>query len=254
MNTNVASKSLNEGGEVERLLEGQGVQDQHGDPMDFPEDFNQLELLETHRNLIPVGTPSLWPEDDDDEEEEREGAYGEEWYQQQEEKLSNKPRELLLWAAERNRLATVERLLTADSSLVGTRDEDGYTPLHRASYSGHLEIARVLVRHGADLHAQTVDGWTPLHSACRWNNAAVASYLIQQGALVNAQTNGLLTPLHLAASNSGARQTLELLLTHRHLEAGLKSSSGETALDIARRTSSLYHMFEIVEPCNNILP
>ncbi|KPP57092.1 hypothetical protein Z043_125218 [Scleropages formosus] len=151
-------------------------------------------------------------------------------------------------------MATVQRLLSADGSLAGTRDEDGYTPLHRAAYNGHLEIGRALVHHGADLNARTVDGWTPLHSACRWNNVAVASYLVQQGALVNAQTNGLLTPLHLAASNCNARQTLELLLTHRHLEAGLKSSSGETAFDIARRTSALYRLFEIVEPCNSILP
>ncbi|KAI1893972.1 hypothetical protein AGOR_G00129160 [Albula goreensis] len=222
--------------------------------MEFPEDFNQLELLETHQHRIPVGTQSLWPEDDDDEdddEEEREGSRSEEWYQQQEEKLESRPGELLLWASERNRLATVQRLLSADPQLVRSRDEDRYTALHRAAYSGHLEVARALLHHGADVHARTVDGWTPLHSACRWNNTAVASFLIHQGALVNAQTNGLLTPLHLAAGNSGAKQTLELLLTQRHLQAGLRSSSGETAFDIARRTSAHYHLFEMVEPCNN---
>ncbi|XP_048838210.1 ankyrin repeat domain-containing protein 49 [Brienomyrus brachyistius] len=223
-------------------------------PMEFPEDFNQLELLETHHHRIPVGSHSLWPDEEEDEEEEREGRCGEEWYQQQEQSMEARPGDLLLWAAERNRLATVQRLLTADASLVESRDEDGYTALHRAAYSGHLEVAQCLMHHGADLHARTVDGWTPLHSACRWNNAAVASYLIQQGAEVNAQTNGLLTPLHLAAGNSGARQTLELLLMQRQIQAQLKSSSGETALDVARRTSAHYRLFEIVEPCNNILP
>ncbi|KAJ8256736.1 hypothetical protein COCON_G00188880 [Conger conger] len=227
--------------------------------MEFHEEFNQLEFLETHQHLIPVGTQSMWPDDDDDEdydddEEEREGFRSEEWYQQQEKRLENRPGELLLWASERNRLATVKRLLSADSLLVHSRDEDRYTPLHRAAYSGHLEVARTLVHHAADLHARTVDGWTPLHSACRWNNTSVASYLIQQGALVNAQTNGLLTPLHLAAGNSGAKPTLELLLTQRHIQAELKSSSGETAFDIARRTSAHYHLFEIVEPYNNLLP
>lgn len=224
--------------------------------MEFPEDFNQLEFLETHQHLIPVGTQSLWPEDDDedDDEEEREGSRSEEWYQQQEKMLENRPGELLLWASERNRLVTIKRLLSADPLLVHSRDEDRYTPLHRAAYSGHLEVVRTLDHHGADLHARTVDGWTPLHSACRWNNVAVASYLIQQGAQVNAQTNGLLTPLHLAAGNTGAKQTLELLLTQRHIQAGLKSSSGETAFEIARRTSAHYHLFEIVEPCNNLFP
>lgn len=159
----------------------------------------------------------------------------------------------LVFSLSSPQLATVQRILSADPLLVNSQDEDWYTPLHRAAYSGHLEVAHTLVHHGADLHARTVDGWTPLHSACRWNNAAVASYLIQQGAQVNAQTNGLLTPLHLAAGNSGAKQSLELLLTQRHLQAGLRSSSGETAFDIARRTSAHYHLFEIVEPCNNLL-
>ncbi|KAJ8280406.1 hypothetical protein GJAV_G00054190 [Gymnothorax javanicus] len=224
--------------------------------MEVPDDFNQLEFLETHQHLIPVGTQSYWPEDDDDDddEEEREGSCSEEWYQQQEKKLEGKPGELLLWASERNRLLTVKRLLSADPLIVQCQDEDQYTALHRAAYSGHLEVVRTLVHHGADLHARTVDGWTPLHSACRWNNTAVASYLIQQGAVVNAQTNGLLTPLHLAAGNSGAKHTLELLLTQRHIQADLKSSTGETAYDIARRTSAHYHLFDIAEPYNNLLP
>ncbi|XP_066555344.1 ankyrin repeat domain-containing protein 49 [Amia ocellicauda] len=218
--------------------------------MEFPEDFNQLELLDTHRHLIPIGTASLWPE----EEEEEEGKHNEEWYLEQECTLEGRPGELLLWASERNRLPTVERLLSADATLVHATDEDGYSPLHRAAYNGHLEAVHALIRHGADLHARTVDGWTPLHSACKWNNTAVASYLLQQGADINSQTNGLLTPLHLASGNSGARQTLELLLMHRHVNPDLKSSGGETAFDIARRTSAHYHLFDIVAPCHNVLP
>lgn len=69
---------------------------------DFMENFNQLELLETHRHLIPVGTQSCWSgqSDDDDDEQER----SEEWYEMQEKKMEKNPEKLLLWAAENNRV------------------------------------------------------------------------------------------------------------------------------------------------------
>lgn len=75
-----------------------------------------------------------------------------------------------------SQLTTVRRLLSEKATHVNTRDEDEYTPLHRAAYSGHLDVVRELIAQGADVHAVTVDGWTPLHSACKWNNTRVASY------------------------------------------------------------------------------
>ncbi|XP_025964935.2 ankyrin repeat domain-containing protein 49 [Dromaius novaehollandiae] len=224
-------------------------EDDHEQIVDFTENFNQLELLETHRHLIPVGTQSCWSGQSEDEEEEQEKS--EEWYEMQEKKMEKNPDKLLLWAAENNRLSTVRRLLSQKLAPVNTRDEDQYTPLHRAAYSGHLDIAHELVAHGADVHALTVDGWTPLHSACKWNNTKVASFLLQQGADINAQTNGLLTPLHIAAGNKNSKQTLLLLLMNRYVKPDLKNNLDETALDIARRTDVYHYLFEIVEDCIN---
>ncbi|CAI8021484.1 Ankyrin repeat domain-containing protein 49, partial [Geodia barretti] len=62
--------------------------------------------------------------------------------------------------------------------VVHTVDSDLYTPLHRASYNGHLESAEYLLSRGARVDSLTVDGWTPLHCACRWNKVAVADLLI----------------------------------------------------------------------------
>ncbi|TSN21200.1 Ankyrin repeat domain-containing protein 49 [Bagarius yarrelli] len=222
--------------------------------MEFPEGFNQLELLETHRHLIPVGTESAWDEEEDsgDEDDEDEEQHDEEWYQQQELKLKGNPVELMLWAAEKNRLSTVERLAASDLSLVNCHDVDGYTPLHRASYSGHARIVSFLLDSGANLHARTMDGWTPLHSASRWGHTAIVSCLLRWGSEVNAMTNGQLTPLQLAAGNPAAPETLELLLLQRTLQAGLTNGAGETAYDIALRKTAHYHLFEITEPCHNI--
>ncbi|XP_075054017.1 ankyrin repeat domain-containing protein 49 [Mixophyes fleayi] len=207
------------------------------------DDFNQLDLLETHRHLIPTGTQSLWLEESDEEDEEK----SEEWYQAQEENLKDDPKELLLFAAENNRLAAIHSVLSINPDLVNVTDEDHYTPLHRASYNGHLGAVRELIAMGADVHAITIDGWSPLHSACKWNNTSVASFLLQHGADINAQTKGLLTPLHLAAANRDSRQILELLLMNRYIKPQLTNTLGETAYEIAQRTDVNHYLFEIAD-------
>ncbi|KAM6971970.1 ankyrin repeat domain-containing protein 49 [Aplochiton taeniatus] len=235
--------------------------------MEFPDNFDQLELLETHADLIPRGAPSRWSgdreeggEEEEEEEEEEEGVeHSEEWYLQKEEQLQENPVELILWAAENNRLLTVQGLLPANPSLACCHDDDGYTPLHRAAYGGHVAMASTLLAAGSKVNTRTLDGWTPLHSACRWAHVSVATLLLQRGAELNAQTNGGLTPLHLAAAHTGqspvdSAHTLELLLSQRHLRAGLLSSSGETAGDLARRSSPLHFLFEMVEDWNGVLP
>ncbi|XP_058496138.1 ankyrin repeat domain-containing protein 49 [Solea solea] len=227
--------------------------------MASPEDFNQLELLNTHGHLIPRGASSLWTGSKENDDEEEEENYSEELYLQKEQALKDKPVELILWAAEHNRLSTVHRLLTTDPLLVHCCDEDGYTPLHRAAYSGHADVCSALITAGSKVNPRTNDGWTPLHSACRWSRVTVVSFLLQHGAELNAQTNGGLTPLHLAASNtssskSDSAHTLELLLSQRHLKAALRSHSGETASEVARRSGPLHFLFEMVEDYVSVIP
>lgn len=46
--------------------------------------------------------------------------------------------------------------------------EKAYTPLHRAALSGHAEVARVLIKAGADKDARTGGSVaSPLHLAAR---------------------------------------------------------------------------------------
>ncbi|XP_061686975.1 ankyrin repeat domain-containing protein 49 [Syngnathoides biaculeatus] len=228
--------------------------------MEFPDDFNQLELVNTHGKLIPRGSCGLWTgSEDEDGPVEDEEAQSEERYLRKEESLRDRPAELVLWAAQNNRVSTILRLLSAEASLAHSSDEDAYTPLHRAAYGGHADAAASLLAAGSRVNPRTVDGWTPLHSACRWGHVAVATLLLHHGADVNAQTDGGLTPLHLAASHgssrkAGWRHTLELLLSQRHLRAGLGSDGGERAGELARRCGPYHFLFEMVEDCASVLP
>ena len=70
------------------------------------------------------------------------------------------------------------------------------TPLHLASGEGYLEVARVLIEHGADVKAQDWSGSTPLHYASRNGQVEVARFLIKHGADVTMQTTDGQTPLN----------------------------------------------------------
>ena len=61
-------------------------------------------------------------------------------------------------------------------------DEYGRTALQVAAWYNSLDVARLLIEHGADIDAKSNDGNTPLHDAAQENSLDVASLLIDRGA------------------------------------------------------------------------
>ena len=71
----------------------------------------------------------------------------------------------LSWASRGDHFkdGSVLRLLLKCGANVNARaDDDGFTPLHRASKNGALEVVRLLLEHGADVEAVNKDGKTSL--------------------------------------------------------------------------------------------
>ncbi|CAN1235890.1 Protein VAPYRIN-LIKE [Linum perenne] len=68
---------------------------------------------------------------------------------------------------------------------VNSRDQNGWSPLHRAAFKGKSENVKVLLSKGAEVDAVDGDGYTPLHCAVEAGQLKVAVMLIGHGAKVS---------------------------------------------------------------------
>ena len=101
-------------------------------------------------------------------------------------------------AARSGDLEKVQELLAKDPSLVSSRDDLSWTPLHYAGAYGYREVARLLLARNAEVDARGDLGGTPLHVAAVNGNKDVVELLRASKAHVNGKTNRGLTPLWLA--------------------------------------------------------
>jgi ankyrin repeat protein len=129
----------------------------------------------------------------------------------------------------------VKAMINRKIALVRERDYEGWTPLHTASFYGRLEIAQLLIDHGADVRAADNSGETPLHLAAEagLNSRAIAELLIAKGAPVNARSDSGCTPLHNAVMEDD--RALAEALARAGADIDAKNEGGEKALDIARK-------------------
>jgi ankyrin repeat protein len=108
------------------------------------------------------------------------------------------PGKEIIRACKSGNLLRVRELLKTDSGLVNSLDSDASTPLHCATWKGHLEVVRLLLDAGANVNAHNENdhwGTTPLHAAAHANQAAIAQLLIDRGAEINALDRSGKTPL-----------------------------------------------------------
>lgn len=110
-----------------------------------------------------------------------------------------------------------KHLIVAHAEEVNAKGGHHGTPLHAASYRGHLDVVRLLLDHGADVNPTR--GWgkrTPLSSAYDGCQLEVMRLLLERGADVDTicSLTGSLTRLVHRASLHGNVEALQLLLRH----------------------------------------
>jgi hypothetical protein len=96
---------------------------------------------------------------------------------------------------------------------------DGNTPLHFAASKGCTEVARLLLRHGADPNAQDKNGETPLHIAASEGHVGIVKLLLEHGADPSIRNKDGKTPLDLARRR-GLREVVSLI-EEFHIEGWL---------------------------------
>lgn len=108
------------------------------------------------------------------------------------------PAKAAIRAAKRGDCEALAALVDDDPQLLGARDADGSTPLHCASWKGHLAAVHLLLQRGADVHAVNANdhwGTTPLHAAAHANHREVVRALLEHGADPDSRDGSGATPL-----------------------------------------------------------
>jgi ankyrin repeat protein len=120
------------------------------------------------------------------------------------------------------------RVLLKQGARVDTRDGDGTTALHWASYRDDAETADLLMRAGAKTDASNDLGVTPLWLASQNRSETMVRQLLTAGANPNAALLSGETPVMVAA-RSGSRPVVAELLA-KSADPNARGARGQTAL------------------------
>jgi len=130
--------------------------------------------------------------------------------------------------------AKVSEILKRDPDAAKRWSGDGFTPLHFAAFFGRPEIARDLIRCGADVAAAAKNAMkvTPLHSATAAHSGETVRLLVENGAPPNVRQEGGWVPLHEAAQ-TGDKEMVESLLEYG-ADPQVRSDNGKTPAEMAQ--------------------
>jgi len=127
----------------------------------------------------------------------------------------------------------IRTLLAADPGQVNAFSADGFQPIGLAAFFKQPQAAQILLENNADVNSPSHNAQKvpPLNSACASGSLEIAGMLLEHGADPNLRQEGGFVPLHNAAQN-GLAELIELLLDHG-AEINLRAASGQTPLGFA---------------------
>jgi ankyrin repeat protein len=139
-------------------------------------------------------------------------------------------------ASATGKINNVIRQLAREPQLVNSFSEDGFQPLGLASYFGHLELARYLIKAGAPINSPSRNGLkaAPIQSAAAAGHEKIVQLLMQLGADPNIREGNGYTPLHAAAQNKDVQMIRTLI--YGGADITVVGSDGKAPLDIAIET------------------
>ncbi len=128
----------------------------------------------------------------------------------------------------------IARDLLHHGAEINARTNDGRTALLEASFAGHRKIVQMLLDRGAHVNVRNAHWTTPLIAASITGEPEIVEILLENGAKVTDRNKYGKTPL-MEASLAGCRKTVELLLAHG---ANIEATDNEcqTALMLAARS------------------
>jgi ankyrin repeat protein len=136
-----------------------------------------------------------------------------------------KKNETPLHTALRRGHVDVAQLLLEHGADAEARNKSETTPLILASQGGFVEVSRVLLERGADTEARDEYHWNPLEGAIFYGHVELAQVLLEHGADMKTQDNHKRTLLHFARGEEAAR----FLLKHG-ADANALDAMGRTPL------------------------
>ena len=130
----------------------------------------------------------------------------------------------------------VVRVLLMHQADVNASDEDDWTPLHTASWNGHSKVARLLLERGADANPKDIFGLTPLCQASESDTPLelrleVAQVLLEHGADPGVRSDNGKDSLYIALEE-GHHGLAQLLLKHG-ADPNTRDDNDRTLLHVA---------------------
>jgi len=142
----------------------------------------------------------------------------------------------LHWASYMGHVEAVRYLLEHGANVTAL-DWDRSMPLHWAARKGHVKAIRILLQHKADAEAQNKNKSTPLHQASSWGHTDAVRVFLEHGVDATAQDKNGWAPLHCAAFEGHAEIT-RVLLEHG-VDTTVRDKDGRTPLHHASSEGNL---------------
>ncbi|MEE9572535.1 MAG: ankyrin repeat domain-containing protein, partial [Candidatus Neomarinimicrobiota bacterium] len=117
-------------------------------------------------------------------------------------------------AVDKGDIERITSLITDDPECINQREEkSGLTPLHKAASNGQIDICKLFIEKGADIHATDNSQGTVLHFAAYYGHPEIIKLFIDKGIDANTQDNDGHTPIIWAVFGKKTN-TIDELIKH----------------------------------------